>query len=89
MPPDPPTRPGAHSCATLRCVTAKDDLAKALGASPPDSVGALPPATLSRLAEQIEAAKERQDAEMRSSVQVAIDGVPFAVRGIVRKALLG
>ena len=29
------------------------------------------------------------DADLGKSVQVAIDGVPFAVRGIVRKALLG
>ena len=70
-------------------MTAKDELTQALGATPPDSVGALPAATLTRLAEQIDAAKARQDAELATSVQVAIDGVPFAVRGIVRKALLG
>ena len=70
-------------------MTAQDDLARALGATPPDTVGALPAATLTRLAEQIDAAKKRQDADLEKSVQVAIDGVPFAVRGIVRKALLG
>ena len=78
-----------HQSATLPCVTAQDDLAQALGAAPPESVGKLPAATLTRLAEQIDAAKERQDADLATSVQVAIDGVPFAVRGIVRKALLG
>jgi len=80
--------PGVWS-ATLPCVTAQDDLAKALGAAPPESVSTLPAATLTRLAEQIDTAKKRQDADLATSVQVAIDGVPFAVRGIVRKALLG
>ena len=57
--------------------------------APPASVSKLPAATLTRLAEQIATAKQRQDADLATSVQVAIDGVPFAVRGIVRKALLG
>jgi hypothetical protein len=71
-------------------VTAKDELATVLGgATPPDSVGQLPAETLTRLASQIDDAKNRQDADLAKSVQVAIDGVPFAVRGIVRKALLG
>ncbi|RNL77781.1 hypothetical protein [Nocardioides marmorisolisilvae] len=70
-------------------MTAKDELTKALGAAPPEAVATLPAATLTRLAEQIDAAKARQDADLEKSVKVAIDGVPFAVRGIVRKALLG
>jgi len=65
------------------------ELTQALGATAPDSVRALPAETLARLAGQIDAAKQRQDADLGTSVQVAIDGVPFAVRGIVRKALLG
>lgn len=70
-------------------MTAQNELEKALGATPPASVLALPDATLARLAEQVETAKRRQDADLEKSVKVAIDGVPFAVRGIVRKALLG
>lgn len=70
-------------------MTTQDELTRALGAPPPDSVSALPAATRTRLAEQVEAAKKRQDADLEKSVKVAIDGVPFAVRGIVRKALLG
>ena len=65
------------------------ELTQALGATAPDAVRALPAETLARLAGQIDAAKQRQDADLGKSVQVAIDGVPFAVRGIVRKALLG
>jgi hypothetical protein len=70
-------------------MTADADLKAVLGAAPPDSISALPEETLTRLAGQVKAAKERQDADMERSVQVAIDGVPFAVRGIVRKALRG
>ena len=65
------------------------ELIKALGAQPPASISALPPETLARLAEQIGTAKKQQHADMEKSVQKAIAGVPFAVRGIVRKALLG
>lgn len=65
------------------------ELGKVLGATPPESVAALDEQTLTRLAEQIAAAKERQHAEMEASVRTAIAGVPFAVRGIVKKALLG
>ena len=70
-------------------MTADAELTAALGTAPPDSIRALPAETLTRLAGQIDAAKKRQDADMERSVQVAIDGVPFAVRGIVRKALRG
>jgi hypothetical protein len=65
------------------------DLTKVLGAAPPTSVSALPAETLDRLAQQIALAKERQQAEMEASVKTAIAGVPFAVRGIVKKALMG
>ena len=70
-------------------MSADAELTKVLGAAPPDSVRALPAETLTRLAEQIDTAKKNQDADLEKSVQVAIAGVPFAVRGIVRKALLG
>ncbi|MFL6159400.1 MAG: hypothetical protein ACJ72D_25225 [Marmoricola sp.] len=65
------------------------ELAQVLGATPPDSVRALPAETLARLADQIAAAKRQQALDMDASVKVAIAGVPFAVRGIVKKALLG
>jgi hypothetical protein len=68
-------------------VSADAELTKALGTVPPDSVRVLPAGTLDRLAEQIETAKKNQDADLAKSVQVAIAGVPFAVRGIVRRAL--
>jgi hypothetical protein len=66
-----------------------DELTAVLGDPPPATIGALPAETLARLTEQIAVAKERQQAEMEASVQTAIAGVPFAVRGIVKKAVLG
>lgn len=65
------------------------ELVALLGEAPPASVSALPPETIDRLVQQIAAAKKRQDSEMEASVRTAIAGVPFAVRGIVKKALLG
>lgn len=70
-------------------MTVDADLKAVLGAEPPSAVSALPQETLTRLAEQISAAKRRQEAEMEASVKTAIAGVPFAVRGIVKKALMG
>jgi len=70
-------------------VTADDDLTAVLGSQLPAGIAALAPATLARLAEQISAAKTRQQSEMEASVKTAIAGVPFAVRGIVKKALMG
>jgi hypothetical protein len=65
------------------------ELADVLGATPPKSVSSLAPEVLARLAEQIAAAKTEHQVEMERSIKVAIAGVPFAVRGIVKKALLG
>lgn len=65
------------------------DLAEILGSAPPASVSALPAETLARLANQVARAKQQQQADMEASIEVAIAGVPFAVRGIVKKALLG
>ena len=70
-------------------MTSDADLQAVLGAAPPDSVRSLPDDVLARLADQIATAKERQHAEMEASVKTAIAGVPFAVRGIVKKALMG
>ena len=66
-----------------------DELTSVLGEAPPASVAALPADVKHRLAGQVRAAQERLQAETDASVQKAIAGVPFAVRGIVKKALLG
>lgn len=63
------------------------ELEAVLGATPPASISALPAETLARLTEQIADAQRRQKAEMEASVATAVAGVPFAVRGLVKKAL--
>lgn len=65
------------------------DLKAVLGAEPPASISELPADVLARLADQIATAKKQQHADMEASVRTAIAGVPFAVRGIVKKALMG
>ena len=65
------------------------DLSELLGGVLPDSVAALPPEVLERLAEQVQAARRRQAQQIADAIQVAVKGVPLPVRGIVRKALLG
>lgn len=64
-------------------------LSDVLGDRPPDSVAALSPEVLERLAHQIENARKHQGEIMDESVRVAVKGVPLPVRGIVRKTLLG
>ena len=65
------------------------DLAEVLGVEPPASVLALPAPVRRRLAEQVAEAQRRQVGDTEKAVATAIAGVPFAVRGIVKKALLG
>lgn len=65
------------------------DLASILGSTPPASVSTLSEETLVRLAEQVAAAKKQLQTDLEESIKVAIAGVPFAVRGLVKKALLG
>lgn len=60
-----------------------------LGTPVTDGVAELPEETLTRLAGQIAAARERQTAMLDDAVGQALRGVPLPVRGIVRKALLG
>jgi hypothetical protein len=70
-------------------VSASGELAEVLGAELPATVAALPAKVLVRLAEQVDTARRHQAEVMAESVRKAIEGVPFPVRGVVRKALLG
>jgi hypothetical protein len=72
-----------------RGAVASRSLADALGEEPPAAVNALPAEVLSRLADQVEDARQRQAAAMETGVKKALKGVPLPLRGVVRKALLG
>lgn len=62
-------------------------LTELLGTAPPHSVAQLPPDVLGRLSAQIESGREHHRAVADDAVQKAINSVPLAVRGIVKRAL--
>jgi hypothetical protein len=68
---------------------ADDGLQALLGAPPPASVQALPEADRAALAELLQAARRRQAASLEEAFAAALKHVPFPVRGIVKKVLVG
>lgn len=62
-------------------------LATELGGELPASVASLPEQVLTRLLEQVHAARRHQAEVLESSVKTAVKGVPLPVRSIVCKAL--
>ena len=66
-----------------------DDLRTLLGADPPASVGALPADTRAELADILRDAKQRQARTLEQAFVATLKHVPFPVRGIVKKVLLG
>jgi hypothetical protein len=66
-----------------------DSLEERLGAAPPDSVAALPEQTRADLAAVLVEARRAQAASLAAAFEATLKHVPFPVRGIVRKVLLG
>lgn len=66
-----------------------DDLRTLLGADPPASVRALPPAERAELADILRAAKQAQARTLEQAFVATLKHVPFPVRGIVKKVLIG
>jgi hypothetical protein len=66
-----------------------DDLREALRAEPPAGCEKLSPADRDAVAVLIQAARERQGAELRAAVDGAYDHVPRLLRGPLRKLLGG
>lgn len=60
-----------------------------LCADPPLSVLALPEPNRAELAELLTAARHRQAEDLRAAFTASLKHVPFPVRGIVKKVLLG
>jgi uncharacterized protein (DUF2236 family) len=60
-----------------------------LGADAPASVQALDPAARAALADLLEDARRRQTRSLENAFTAALKHVPFPVRGIVKKVLLG
>lgn len=66
-----------------------DRLAELLGAEPPAEIGALPPADREALVAVIEAAIARQRADLAASFHATLKHVPFPLRGVVKRVLVG
>ena len=70
-------------------VSATEKLTGLLGGPVPVTVAELPDEVLIRLTAQIETERAHQSQLIDEAARKAVAGVPFPVRGIVRKALLG
>jgi hypothetical protein len=66
-----------------------DDLRALLGADPPASVTALPAALRAELADVLRDAKRRQARTLEEAFVATLKHVPFPIRGIVKKVLIG
>jgi hypothetical protein len=66
-----------------------DELRGLLGADPPDSVLALDAQVRAEFAEILRDARRRQTRALEESFTATLKHVPFPVRGIVKKVLLG
>jgi hypothetical protein len=60
-----------------------------LRATPPDSVLALDVESQTALAELLQDSRKRQSASLEESFAATLKHVPFPVRGIVKRVLLG
>jgi hypothetical protein len=85
-----PRSGGVHrfGCDNVRAVSAQR-LAEVLGGVPPESVTALPEADRAALVEVIEAALARQADDLAASFDTTLRHVPFPLRAVVRKVLIG
>jgi hypothetical protein len=64
-------------------------LRELLGAEPPESVTALDVEARGALADLLEDSRRRQTRSLEDAFTAALKQVPFPVRGIVKKVLLG
>jgi hypothetical protein len=67
----------------------QDGLAELLGAKPPAGITALPLAERRALAEVISSARAKQAADLAASFDATLKHVPFPLRPVVKKVLLG
>ena len=68
---------------------ADDRLRSLLSVEPPASVLALPEQRRAELAELLAAARRRQAEDLQAAFAASLKHVPFPVRGIVKRVLLG
>jgi hypothetical protein len=66
-----------------------DELARELGAPPPEHFGRLDSAQLGRLAELLHSARKQQSNALRAAMDDGLGFVPRIARGAVKRALFG
>lgn len=66
-----------------------ESLDEVLGAAPPPAVDALAEPDRARLVDVIRDARRRQAADLEASFHATLKHIPFPLRGIVKKALVG
>ncbi len=64
-------------------------LVQLLGGEPPTAIAALSTADQERLVEIVAGARKKQSRDLAESFEAALKHVPFPVRGLVKKTLLG
>jgi hypothetical protein len=64
-------------------------LRELLGAAPPAAVLELPAADVAAFADLLAASRDRQAASLQAAFTASLRHVPFPVRGLVKKVLLG
>ena len=66
-----------------------DDLRALLGTDPPASVRGLSAAEQDQLADLVRGAKQRQERTLEEAFVATLKHVPFPIRGLVKKVLIG
>jgi hypothetical protein len=66
-----------------------DSLERVLGGPPPAGVAALPDTERAELLAVIDQARRKQAEDLEASFHATLKHIPFPLRGVVKKALLG
>ena len=69
--------------------TADPRLTQLLGTQPPPGIAQLSEADQSRLVDLVAGARKKQSRDLDESFEAALKHVPFPIRGLVKKTLLG
>jgi hypothetical protein len=66
-----------------------DDLTELLGTPLPTGIEALPDPARAELVDVIRAARRKQAADLEAAFHATLKHIPFPLRGVVKKALMG
>lgn len=69
--------------------TMADSLEEIVGTPPPPGIAALPAADQAQLAAVIGSARRRQARDLEASFHATLKHIPFPLRGVIKKVLVG